>query len=212
MSRKPRKGYFVRGQFVTEGSEEDLQFKHELYGDEPSKTRLKQQSTDLQALGEQLLELRADLLEPLDLPTRLLDALHELARIKSFEGRRRQSQYLGKLMRQLDESQVQAIEAALQAQRQPSAAATLLLHQAEDWRTRLLADDGALTDWLQSHPDTDVQQLRALVRQARKDAPPAPPEPGQAPRQSRAFRQLFQLLHQQLQAADSEPHQEPQHD
>lgn len=210
MSRKPRKGYFVRGQFVAEGSAEDLQYKQELHGDVPSKTRLKQHSTDLQDLGEQLLELRADLLEPLDLPTRLLDALAELTRIKNFEGRRRQSQYLGKLMRQLDENQVQAIEAALQAQRQPSAAATLLLHQAENWRERLIADDGALGDWLQIHPETDVQQLRALVRQARKDAPTAPPAPGQAPRQSRTFRQLFQLLHQSLQATASS--QEPDHE
>lgn len=205
MSRKPRKGYFVRGQFVAEGSEEDLQLKRELHGDTPSKTQLKQQSTDLQSLGEQLLTLRQELLEPLDLPTRLLDALDELARIKNFEGRRRQSQYLGKLMRQLDEAQIEAIQDALETQRQPSAAATLLLHSAEDWRERLLADDAAVSDWVQAHPDTDVQQLRALLRQARKQAPASPEQAGQAPRQGRAYRQLFQLLHQSLQAAASAP-------
>lgn len=207
MSRKPRKGYFVRGQFVAEGSELDQEFKRELHGDTPSKTVLKAQSSELQALGEQLLELRADLLDGLHLPDRLLDALHELARLRNFEGRRRQSQYLGKLMRQLDDAQIEAIQAALQAQRQPSAQATMLLHAAEDWRERLLASDDAASAWIEQHPATDIQQLRALVRQARKDAPPAAEQRqaearGQAQRHGRAYRELYRLLHEQLQAAD----------
>lgn len=204
MSRKPRKGYFVRGQFVAHGSTEDLELKRELQGDEPSKTQLKQHSSELQALGEQLLALRQDLLDPLDLPTRLLDALAELARIRNFEGRRRQSQYLGKLMRQLDEAQIQAIHDALQAQRQPSAAATALLHQTEQWRDRLLASDDAVSVWVQAHPDTDVQQLRALLRQARRDVSTQSDTPaGQAPRQGRAYRQLYQLLREALEATPS---------
>ena len=76
MSRKPKKGYFVRGHFVAEGSELDLELKRELKGgDAPSKTELKAQSAELQALGEALLELRRDLFEPLDLPPKLIDAL-----------------------------------------------------------------------------------------------------------------------------------------
>jgi len=114
MARKPKKGYFVRGQFVAEGSELDEQYRRALKGgDAPSKTELKAQSAQLQALGEALLTLRPALREALALPARLEDALAELARITDFEGRRRQSQYVGKLMRQLDEDAIAAIEKAL---------------------------------------------------------------------------------------------------
>lgn len=206
MSRKSRKGYFVRGQFVAEGSELDQALQRELKGDAPSKTELKAHSAELQALGEALLTLRPALRDPLDLPTRLLDALEALARITDFEGRRRQSQYVGKLMRQLDEAQVAAIRAALEVQRQGAAQDTLLLHAAEDWRARLVADDAAASDWMTRFPGTDAQQLRALIRQARKDMPPASRDAqsrGQAPRQSRAWRELFQLLRATL--ADAAP-------
>ena len=99
MSRKPKKGYFVRGQFVAEGSELDLELKGTT---EASKTDLKRESTELQKLGEELLTLRADLVERLALPDKLVDALAEVRRITNFEGRRRQMQYVGKLMRLLD--------------------------------------------------------------------------------------------------------------
>ncbi|HYE71144.1 MAG TPA: ribosome biogenesis factor YjgA, partial [Aquabacterium sp.] len=95
MSRKPKKGYFVRGQFVAEGSELDLQLKAELKGQETSKTDLKRESADLQKLGESLLTLRADLMERLALPDKLVDALAEAKRITNFEGKRRQMQYIG---------------------------------------------------------------------------------------------------------------------
>ena len=110
MSRKPKKGYFVRGQFVAEGSELDLELKAELKGtDEASKTELKRESTELQKLGEALLTLRADLMERLALPEKLADALAEAKRITNFEGKRRQMQFIGKLMRGLDEETLQAV-------------------------------------------------------------------------------------------------------
>lgn len=206
MPRKPRKGYFVRGQFVAEGSELDEEIKREQRGDSPSKTELKAQSAELQALGEQLLQLRPALLEPLALPARLLDALQELARISNFEGQRRQRQYVGKLMRLLDAGQIDAIRTALHTQRKGSAADTLLLHTAEHWRERLLASDTALAEWVTMHPGTNVQQLRALLRQARKDALAAgSPAQGAAPRQGRAFRELFQLLRTALAPAEDQP-------
>ena len=62
------------------------------------------------------------------------------------------------------------LEAAIEEQRKPSAEATLQLHLAEQWRDRLIADDGALTDWLARDTEADVQHLRTLIRQARKDA------------------------------------------
>ena len=107
MSRKPKKGYFVKGHFVAEGSELDLELRAEQTGGEPSKTELKKESTDLQKLGEALLTLRGDLYEKLPLPENLRDALAELRRITNFEGRRRQLQYVGKLMRGLDEEVLQ---------------------------------------------------------------------------------------------------------
>ncbi len=197
MSRKPKKGYFVKGQFVAEGSELDLELKRELKGgDAPSRTELKRESEEIQSLGESLLTLRADLLARLDLSDKLLDALAEARRITNFEGKRRQMQFIGKLMRQLDETQIAAVREALAEQQAGPARDAALLHQAEDWRERLIADDNAVGDWLRLAPDTDSQQLRALVRQARKDAKPE--KPGAAPRHGRAYREIFQLLRAQL--------------
>ena len=208
MSRKPRKGYYVRGQFVAEGSELDQELRREQLADGPSKTELKAQSAELQALGEQLLGLRANLLEPLALPARLLDALDELQRISNFEGKRRQSQYVGKLMRQLPGEDVAAIRAALHEQRQGAARDSLRLHAAEHWRERLATDDTALAAWITQFPDTDAQQLRALVRQARKDAPTPQDDAtarahGQAARHGRAWRELFQLIQAALARAEA---------
>ena len=204
MSRKPKKGYFVRGQFVAEGSALDLQLKAELKGtQDASKTDLKRESDALQTLGEELLTLRADLFARLDLPEKLQEAVHEAKRITNFEGRRRQMQFVGKLMRKLDDQQVATIHAAMDEQRNGSAAEKLALHQAEQWRDRLIAHDEALALWLDQFPGTDTQQIRALIRQARKDAPgdheaKVAESQGQAPRKGRAYRELFQLVRAQL--------------
>lgn len=201
MPRKPKKGYFVRGQFIAEGSPEDIALKAELKGgDEPSRTDLKRESTELQKLGESLLTLRADLMQRLQLPEKLLEALADAKRITNFEGKRRQMQYVGKLMRGLDEDALQAIRDALDQQRQGSASDALALHRAEQWRDKLIASDEALQEWLAAYPETDTQQLRALIRQARKDAPPDRDavSRGLAPRHGRAYRDIFQFVRQQL--------------
>jgi ribosome-associated protein len=205
MSRKPKKGYFVRGQFVAEGSELDLELKAELKGtNEASRTDLKRESTELQKLGEALMTLRADLLERLPLTEQMTDALAEARRITNFEGKRRQMQYVGKLMRKLDESTLAAVRAALDEQHRGSAETTLALHQAEQWRDRLIADDDAIGEWLTLFPGTDSQQLRALARQARKDAQPDKTSisQGLAPRRGRAYREIFQLVREQMEAGD----------
>jgi ribosome-associated protein len=199
MPRPARKGYFVRGQFVAEGSPLDLEYQQENQGDGPSKTERKAESAELQTLGVQLAALSADRQAALGLPARLAEALTALARITDFGAQRRQRQFVGKLMRQLGEPDIAAIRAALTEARHGAAGDTLLLHAAEDWRERLLADDAALAEWIGAHPAADAQQLRALIRQARKDraASAAAPEQapsGQAPRQGRAARELFQWL------------------
>ena len=201
MPRKPKKGYFVRGQFIAEGSEEDLALKVELKGtDEASKTDLKRESTELQKLGEALLTLRADLMQELELPEKLAEAVAEARRITNFEGKRRQLQYLGKLMRGLDEESLQSIRDALEEQHSGSAGDALALHQAEQWRDKLITNEEALDQWLRAYPDTDTQQLRALIRQARKDAQPDQDalSKGLAPRRGRAYREIFQLVREQL--------------
>jgi ribosome-associated protein len=201
MSRKPTKGYFVKGHFVALGSELDLELKRELKGDvELSRTDLKKHSDHLQHLGEQLLTLRKGLLDKLALPDNLRDALAEAKRITNFEGKRRQMQYIGKLMRKLDETVVSAVESALEVQHQGSAQETLRLHVAEQWRDRLVATDEALQEWLQIDTDADVQRLRTLVRQARKDAQASPDLPGEAPRHGKAYREIFQLVRARLDA------------
>ncbi|MCX8518138.1 MAG: DUF615 domain-containing protein [Rhodoferax sp.] len=200
MSRKLKKGYYVKGQFVAEGSALDLEFKRELKGsDEPTRTDLKRESDAQQKLGQDLLSLRPDLLTKLGLPEKLLDTVAEAKRLTDFEAIRRQMQFIGKLMRKLDEATLDTIRTALAQQHMPSARETLLLHQAEQWRDRLLADDAALGQWLALSPATDSQHLRALVRQARKDAKPE--KPGVAERQGRAYRDIYQLVRQQLQPA-----------
>lgn len=165
---------------------------------QPSKTALKARSNQLQQLGEQLLKLPPARRDRLALPERLLDALQMLDHITAHGGRRRQSQYVGKLMRKLDAEQVAAIEQAIQEQQHGSAADTLRLHALEDWRLRLLASDDAITQWVDAYPQTDVQQLRALVRQARKDKADTdatqPQATGDAPRKTRSWRQLYQFL------------------
>ena len=208
MSRKLKRGYFVKGQFVAEGSALDLEFKRELKGtDEPTRTDLKRESTEVQKLGEDLLSLRADLMHKLALPDKLIDAVAEAKRISNFEGLRRQMQFIGKQMRLLSPETLLAVREALDIQRLGSAKDTQALHLAEAWRDRLIADDAAVGEWLAHHPQTDIQPLRALVRQARKDAVPvtnAAVSQGLAPRQGRAYRELFKLVRSVLTGGESD--------
>ena len=146
--------------------------------DRPSKTRLKKAMHELQELGEALTTLADDRLAALSLSETLLEAVHAYRRTRSHEGRRRQLQYIGKLMRHADAEPIRQAVAASQLGRAHDA---LALHQAERWRDELLAGDEALTRWMQAHPQTDLQQLRSLIRSARKDAA-APEQAGVAPR------------------------------
>ncbi len=201
MSRKLTKGYYVQGKFVAEGSELDIQLKAELKGtDTASRTDLKKESDELQKLGEDLLTLRQDLLTKLQLGEKLHDAVLESRRITNFEGKRRQMQFIGKLMRKQEPEMLDAIRAALKVQQFGSAQENLALHKAETWRDRLIAEDEAVGEWIASFPQTDSQQLRALVRQARKDLVPA--KPGALPRHGRAYRDIFQLVREHLAETD----------
>jgi ribosome-associated protein len=180
---KAIKGYWSNGRFI-----KPEEIAQEEVGP-PSKTQLKAEADEKQALGEALLTLRADLMARLDLPDKLRDAVADAKKISSFEGRRRQMQFIGKLMRPLD---TEPIREAINEQLNGSAQLTLALHLAEQWRDKLVADDDALGPWLAEYPATDAQQLRALIRQARKDMKPE--KPGEAPRHAKSYREIFQLV------------------
>jgi ribosome-associated protein len=110
-------------------------------------------------------------------------------------------QFIGKLMRQLEAAKLDEIRNALDEQHTPSARETLALHLAEQWRDRLIAQDEAVADWIKQFPQTDTQQLRALVRQARKDAPvqnAVTESKGLAPRKGRAYRDIFLIVKELL--------------
>lgn len=204
MSRKLKKGYFVRGEFVAEGSERDLELKRELKGtDEQSRTDLKRESDELQKLGEDLLTLRPEVIAKLDLSDKLKEAVAEAKRITNFEGKRRQMQFIGKLMRKIEPEVLETVRTALTEQTSGSAQDNLVLHMAEIWRDRLISEEDAFGDWIVQCPDTDAQQLRALIRQARKDIKPA--VPGEAVRHGRAYRDIFQTVREHLRARGEAP-------
>ncbi len=156
------------------------------FASRPSKTRRKQASHDLQALGEALVEMPDKRLDELAMPEILRDAIRTYGRTRTHEARRRQMQYIGKLMRRADPEPLREAVAAMQL---GHARDSLALHQAEHWRVVLVADDEALTRWAGEFPNSDLQQLRSLVRAARKDAAATPEQ-----RNGKAFRDLFRFI------------------
>ena len=158
----------------------------EPYQERPSKTQRKKVSHDLQDLGEAAVALPDSRLVGLAIAEVLLDAIHLYKKTKTFEGRRRQMQYIGKLMRVHEVEPLRQAVADMQLGR---AKDSLALHQAERLRAELIASDDAITQWMVAHPQTDVQQLRNLIRAARKDAALEPEK-----RSGRAYRELFQFI------------------
>lgn len=154
----------------------------------PSKTQRKKASHELQDLGQALVDLPDSRVKDLAIPENLRDAVHEYKRTRSHEGRRRQMQYIGKLMRGVDTEPIRQAVLDMQLGR---AKDSLALHEAERWRAELIASDDAVTGFLADHPQTDTQQLRSLIRAARKDAALQPEQ-----RSGRAFRELFQFIKQ----------------
>jgi ribosome-associated protein len=154
--------------------------------DRPSKSALKRLAHDQQTLGEALAALPDAALAAVPMAENLRDAVAEFRRTRSHEGRRRQMQYIGKLMRDADLEPLREAVAGAQLGRAHDA---LALHRAEQWRGELVADDEALTRWLERHPQTDLQQMRALIRNARKEAVLSPEQ-----RHGRAWRDLFQFI------------------
>jgi ribosome-associated protein len=168
--------------------------------DRPSRSAMKRASHDLQMLGQQLLEMPLSWVNEIEMPERLREALDAYRTTRTFEGKRRQVQFIGKVIRGVDPAPLREAVATFQLGHARDA---LSLHEAEAWRTRLLNDEKqAMTDWLAAFPHTDTQALRALIRQIRKDMASAEEQPaGQAERHGRAYRELFRFIKQALKDA-----------
>jgi ribosome-associated protein len=152
----------------------------------PSKSHLKREMTALQELGEALTQLSKDGLKKVPMPEKLDDAIREARRITSHEGRRRQIQYVGKVMRSLHETEVAAIRHALEVMKGMSDAETARMHAIERWRGQLLKSDEVLTDFIRRYPQADPQEGRMLIRHTRRETEQKKPP--------RYFRELFQWI------------------
>lgn len=161
----------------------------------PSKSQVKRDMLALQALGEQLIALPAHTIRQSDLPEALRDAVLEAQRITAHGGRRRQTLYVGKLLRSVD---VDAVRRLVATATQDDRASIARMHALERWRDVLLAYDAAQTEFLDKYPGTDAQQLRQLVRGARAEVGAGKPP--------RLTRQLFQFIKAAIAAHDTLSH------
>jgi ribosome-associated protein len=160
--------------------------------DRPSKSQLKRDMTALQVLGAELVSQPKERVMRVPMPEDVRDAILECQKIKDHEGRRRQMQYVGKKMRTLEEDEIAEIQRVIDSWKGASKSETAAMHALERRRDKLLADDKALTDLKEQYPEIDVQQLRTMIRNARREqAENKPPK---------AYREIFQVL-KQLQAA-----------
>jgi len=148
--------------------------------DRPSKSQRKRDVTALQELGRELSELPRAQLAELELPEKLHQALLDYNTITAHEGKRRQYQYIGKLMRDVDP---EPLREALDRFTGDSKAEVGDMH---------LAEEGELGEFANVYPATDLQQLRVLVRNAKKERETSKPP--------RDFRKLYQLIREQIDA------------
>jgi len=149
----------------------------------PSKTKIKKQMHELRDLGKELTELGKDQLAQLDIPESLRDAIREMKNINKFGAIKRQMQYIGKLMREVDTA---PILAKLDAWKGKSQHHIAYMHQLERWRDRLMESDSAMTELLAAHPEADAQRLRTLIRNAQKEI--------EANKPPKNYREIFQVL------------------
>lgn len=149
----------------------------------PSKTRRKAEMDALQSLGEALVGVDPARLAELELPDRLAEAIAETRHITQREARRRQIQFIGRLMREVDPAPIRVRLAQwTDAPNREKAR----LHAIERWRERLLADARGLDDLCAQYPEADHGAFGALVEQAHREH-----VRGAAPR---AYRALFKAL------------------
>ncbi len=166
----------------------ELEFDPDEVYDGPSKSHKKREVEALQALGEILVKLPDAQFKRIELPEELREAVAACRKITQNGALRRQKQYIGKLMRAVDPAPIQAQVDAFNG---VSAAENARLHQAEKWRERLIADNEALTLFLDNYPGTDATHLRQIIRNARDEAARNKPP--------KAFRELFRTVREAMQ-------------
>jgi ribosome-associated protein len=149
----------------------------------PSKSQRKRESAALQDLGAELVALSKERLKKIDMPENLRDAILDAQRFTKHEARRRQMQFIGKLMRDVDAAPLQQ---AIDEIKGVSDAANIRLQRLERLRLQLLENENVLGEIAQEHPGADLQRLRQLRRNALKEA--------EQKRPPRAFRELFREL------------------
>ncbi|MCD8338857.1 MAG: DUF615 domain-containing protein [Burkholderiales bacterium] len=164
-------------------NEEDLEDLEDLG---PSKSELKRRAERLQDLGKELTTLGEETLAKIALPEELLDQLAEYKRMRSFGAQRRQLQLIGKVMRALDPDKVRT---AIDRARGVDKAAVAAHHRAENLRAALIKEDKYLTNFVEEFPNIDVQNIRRLVRAARKEA-----ENNKPPKSSRELYRIIYAL------------------
>ena len=152
----------------------------------PSKTKQKEAMHELRDLGAELVELSVGQLKRINLPENIFDAVRECQKITAHGARRRQIQYLGKLMRSVDDEPIRAGLALLRGE---SSAETARLHRLERLRVKLLEDESTLSDIATLWPAVDLQHLRQLRRNALKEQ-----EQNKPPKNFRAIFQVLQEL------------------
>lgn len=149
-----------------------------------SKSEIKRDAEALKKLGEQLVNLTKSQLEKIALNSQLLEAI-ELAQRLQKEAKRRQLQYIGKLLRSSD---VEPIQEALQKLENKHQQQQAMLHHLEQLRDNLLQNPDVLTQLCQQQPNIEPQYLRQLIRQAQKEQTQHKP--------AKAYREIFQYLKQ----------------
>ena len=165
-----------------------------------SKTSRKREATRLQQLGLRISQLTSDQRDALQLTETVTKAIDDYLRFPSREAKRRQLQYVGKVMRNTDTTAIEAALATLEGQ---SAEAKYQLHQSEQWRDRLIAEPAALAEFIDAYPMVDRQTLRRTLDKARK-AHLKSHDTKSDPQAKRFSRELFRLLRD---AMDSAQHQ-----
>lgn len=164
-----------------------------------SKTQMKKQMNDLQALGMELTKLSSDTLKKIGLDEELFEAIATYKKITSNSALKRQAQFIGRLMRDTDPAPIEAYLAKL---RGDNAAHNAFLQRVEQARTRLLADDGAITQFMADFPQADAGKLRTLIRNTKKEQ-----EQNKPPKN---FRALFQEIKAVMEAGQSDASEEGQ--
>jgi len=155
--------------------------------DSPSRSQEKREAEALQKLGEQLIMLPKKQLDLLPLPENLRDAIEHARGITSHGALKRQRQYVGRLMRDIDP---QPLRSKLDELNSADKLSKARFHQNERWRDRLIAEgDAALAEFLAQYPQADRQHLRRLMREATSDA-----AAGRAPPYARELFRYIQSL------------------